>query len=150
MTSGFALLRSYWDGPGLRPFAAMLEPGHTSPGTTKYKETAWDWKQQHACAVGKNSGPKRYKETKNPNCYFWRSWSKSRVLHMPPAHHHLRGGPNTWAAGPTPGHTPPLILYKEHAHLPQGTSKGTYCLLLLHPTAAGAPIKPCLYFWSGP
>ena len=28
----------------------------------------------------------RYKEIKKSNCHFWRAWSKSRLLYMPPAH----------------------------------------------------------------
>ena len=45
--------------------------------------------------------------------------------------------PNGWAkhlshrSGPTPGHTPTIIPYKEPAHRPQGVSKGT--LLVIAP-----------------
>ena len=40
-----------WD---LGPFAAVLVPGHTSPGATEYKETIRDLKELRACAVGAN------------------------------------------------------------------------------------------------
>ena len=101
--------------------------------------------------LGKILDPKDTKRPKNPTATFEEPGAKARYcagpLHTPP--------PEAWAkhlshpAGLTPGHTPTLILYKGHAHLPQGASKGTCCFLSMHPTAAGAPIQPCLYFWSG-
>ena len=52
-----------------------------------------------------------------------------------------------------PGHTPTLTVYKVQAHQPllsQRASNGI-CFLFLFPlAAAGAPVKPCLNFLSGP
>lgn len=58
--------------------------------------------------------------------------------------HHL-SQPSGVLLGPAPILTP---MKNELAPL-QGRSKGTCCLFLLPPTAAEAPIKPCLSFLSG-
>ena len=84
---------------------------------------------------------RRYKETKKPNCPFWRAQSESRwsgtkadTAHAPCPQHHLRGGQATChPSSPTSGHTP----------IP------TLVLLLTPPAAAGGPIKPCLNFLPG-
>ena len=73
-----------WD---LRPLAAVLAPGHTSPPATKYKETVGTKKQLHACAVGANYR----QDTKRPNTqlpFAKRQEQKQGTTHTPCTHHH--------------------------------------------------------------
>ena len=97
---------------------------------------------------------KRYKpkkKKKKPKCHFWRAWSKSRVLRVPPAHHHLRVG--KWPKH----HLQPHPWTHPYLHPIWGTSlppqrmseQGNPCLFLLPTAAEGTPIKPCLNFLSG-
>ena len=82
----------------------------------------------------------RYKETKKPNCHFWRARGKSRVLHTPPVHNTTDGVGKTPKppSGPTPGHTPTLTPCKEPTcppppPPPQGPSKQENLLFVLTP-----------------
>ena len=128
-----------WD---LGPFAAGLQCLHLDTPLLQQQNTKKLSGTKNNCmpAVRVNSGPKRYKETKKPNCHFWRAWSKSRgwgpragycahPLHTPP--------PKGWAkhlshpSGPTPGHTPTLTPYKEQARPSQGANKQGNLLFVL-------------------
>ena len=58
------------------------------------------------------------------------------------------------SSGPSPGHTCTLTPHKVQAGLPLLrelliASKGTCSLFSLPPSAAEAPVKSCLKFWSG-
>ena len=82
--------------------------------TKKLHET----KNNCAGAVGANSGPKRYKETKQPNCQLLRSLeqrqgvgSKSRALSVPPVQNEHLSHPCSL----TLGHTAPLAPCEEQA-----------------------------------
>ena len=84
---------------------------------------------------------KWYKKAEKPNCHFWRAWSKSRVLCMPPA-------PNTTygvVVSHPSGHTPTLTLWKEPAHPPNGeqVSKGT-CYLSTLPSCCSSGLSKVL------
>ena len=59
-----------WD---LGPFAAMLQCLHLDTRLPEQQNTKklYGTKNNcvHACTVGANSGPKRYKKTTKPNCH---------------------------------------------------------------------------------
>ena len=68
----------------------------------------------------------------------------------------VHDAPTGWAnhlscpSSQTPGHSLPLTLYKEQAHLhpPQGTSRESCHLSSIPPAASGAPVKLSLDFLS--
>ena len=68
--------------------------------------------------LGQNYGQKI--QTKNPNCHFWRAWSKTRVLGAKAAYcacsrhtHHLGGGQNTKATPLAQPLDPLLLLFSR-------------------------------------
>ena len=90
----------------------------------------------------------KIRKDQKPNCHFRRAGSKSRVLHMRPAHTTTKGvgrppKPRLWT------HPYPHPIEGASSPPPRGASKGTCYLLSLPHTAAGAPVKPCLNFLSG-
>ena len=86
------------------------------------------------------------RKTKKPYCHFWRAETKARSWEQPEGWaDHL-----THPSGPTPGHTPILIPYKEPARsLQLRTSKQGNLLLVLAPPTPPPPMKPCLNYLSG-
>ena len=117
--------------------------------------------KMHACAVGENSRPQRYKEIKQSNCHLWRAWSKNWVLEKksgycscPLETTHLKGWADhlSYPSSLTPGHSSILTPYKEQVVPSWGVSEqGNLTCWLFSPSSAAveAPIKPCLNFLSG-
>ena len=79
-----------------------------------------------------------YKETKKPNCHFWRARKKSRVLRMPPAHNTTKGvgktpKPPLWPDPWTHPYPHPISGTSSPAPLREQASKETCYLFLLPP-----------------
>ena len=116
-----------WD--GLRPwtFTAVFALGHTSPPTTKYKETVHEQLEQIL-------DPKDTKRPKNPTATFEVPRANTRYCACPlHTQHHLRGGQTIEVTPPAWPRTHPTLTppHKEKLAPPQGARKTSVCSLLL-------------------
>ena len=104
-------LESFWD---LRPFAAVLAPGHTSPPATKHKETGTKNSCVHARA-GQNHGPEIRKDPKKSLLSLLKSREqtvgvRSKSTGTCPAHTTAQGvGHPETALQPDTLNTPPTL-----------------------------------------
>ena len=139
-----------WDklGPGvLCSSAAMLAPGHTSPGVNYLglKITA----RMHSWG---RFWTKDTKRPKNPTAIFEEPGAKAGYCTDPCTQHHLSGGQTTSA---TPLTRPwdsryPHSIWRLSPPPPQESGKqGNQLFVLVPPAVAGASGKPCLNFLSG-
>lgn len=106
---------SSWDrlGPGTwgpLPQCLHLDKCLLEQHNPKTETKHWKGLKIAACMRGWGTlWTTRHKRAKNPNCHFWGAKSKSRMLHMHPAHGPTQGG---WAdhlshpSGGTPGPYP--------------------------------------------
>ena len=138
-----------WD---LGPFAAVLAPGQTSPLVNKMLQRHWRTKNSCVHVQLGQIGSNRIQKDQKPNCPFWKIRSKSKVHCITPALNTTkRVGKLSYPSSPTPGQLLPSRHVRSQldpTHRERACKGNCYLFSLPH-TAAGAPIKFCLYLLSG-